>query len=158
MAKQKKTKLVEDPSVVDFIAKLSDMEYLWLFLRTLEINVIESEYQAPMLPMIFLKTHDEYGIVMSYERNPLYNEMEIPEPPDKFTAEEAEAIVRSIATPERTFALEMMITAGSLEHGIMPGIIEDNGNQTCHLILKTVDKDGFPTAYRLNAEVNIEEI
>lgn len=151
-----KNKASESEPILQFLRKLRNRSYLAKFMTTLEGNKIESGYQAPMLPMIFLKKIDEYGVVESYEPNPIYGNM-IPMPKTNFTVEEADTLLKSCNANKRLKALRVFVTVGHLEHTMLPTLIDWNGNTACPLILKQFDKDGIPIAYALNAKVEVKE-
>lgn len=157
MSKKKHGGAEAEAQLLLFVKKLQEPSYLKKFMTTLEINKIEAGFQAPMLPMIFLKRVDEYGVVQSFSVNPNYGGM-IPLPKSEFTVAEARALLDSFQDPDRFTVLKVVVMVGHLEHDMLPQLIEMNGNMTRHLILKQFDEYGMPTAYMLNAEVEVQRI
>ncbi len=137
--------------VEEFLKKLTShpVEYLRQFLVTLEINKLERDYQQPDQPCVFRKVFDEFGIVQSFQINPVY--VTVPTPQVIFTQAEFEAgaeLIERELEPEGGVAA--MVLCGHLEFNLLENLGPDSYFGGPPFLLRKVDENGIPESYQLN--------
>jgi hypothetical protein len=143
------------PDVAKLVEKLEDPDYSKFFLLTLELNKLESQYQKPDQPVLFLKEVDEIGIVTRAELNPLY----VGKVPGFIPEHSFEAAAEAIAHFfNKTYykRLSVMLSVNQIEKVFFEGIPKEERRKMPPFIDKQFDQFGFPTTYRLNADVQVE--
>ena len=142
----------DDDPAVDLRARLiTDPEYITRFLMNLEIYKFEDQYQGQNDPLILAKVFDDIGLVEDYSVDPSYAG---PQPnirrefPKKRRRAMSERLVKDRVLQER---VSIMLTASQLE-AQLAHIPQPHGP----IILRQIDQEGFPTAYGLNPNYDIQ--